>query len=485
MIVLKRFAEWVINYKKKISRNLAVKIFLLFLLILLALCSIIYFLVSQFIPYANEGLARRRLDIQSKTLISELRQCSAIESRTLFARFMRDTGSEIFLLDSKHNTIDLFTLSVIDTKIQQGQEYPFRFLGSDKEYILVVCFNSMRSMEIKNAIWRSLPWVGGAIMILSLISAFFFSRYVARPIIRMSKIAANIAELDFSWYCPDVREDEIGILAKSINELSDKLNNALSLLKEQNSFLENEITLEKERERRRMLFFSAVSHELKTPIAIVIGQIEGMQANIGAYKDKDKYMARSAKILRSLDGFIKEILSISYIDIVDEKSYEIINLSDILNSLLEDSQIFEESHSVRFTAEIVPGAFVTGHEILLKKALKNVIENAIFHSSKDGVVFIKLKEEQKNFILTVINSESQIAEEHLSHLFEAFYRTGMNHDKYGHGSGLGLYITRLILENHSVWHTIENSESGVVFTAIFPTAASTPHKKQISSTETS
>ena len=100
---------------------------------------------------------------------------------------------------------------------------------------------------------------------------------------------------------PDMRDDEIGMLSASINELSDKLHEALEELHRRNAGLEDEIQMEKERERRRMLFFSGISHELKTPVAIVAGQLEGMQAGIGVYRDRDKYLKRSAQILQSLN----------------------------------------------------------------------------------------------------------------------------------------------------------------------------------------
>ncbi len=473
---MKRFAALVINYKKKISGSLTAKIFLALLSLLLVIYAITYTSISLFFPFVNEEQTRRELDTRSKALVGQLRQCPTAESGGLFACFMQDTGADLYLLDENHKPIDLFTFNRIDKTIQPGQEYPFRFIGSDKEYILIVQFNPVRSEEIINAIWRSLSWVGGLILAMSLFGAFFFSRYATRPIVRMSKTAANIAELDFSWYCPDLREDEIGVLAKSINELSDKLNAALSSLQHQNSSLEHEIALEKERDRKRLLFFSAVSHELKTPIAIVIGQLEGMMAEIGVYKDKSKYLARSAEILRSLDGFIKEIISVSYIDIAEIKVHEPINLSEVLAAAIGDSRDVMESRSIKLKCEIEPDIFIMGDAVMLKKALGNILGNAAVYSSEGNPVTVRLTPDQNKAALTVANGGAHIAEEHLPHLFEAFYRADRHTGGgYGHGSGLGLYITRMILELHGVTHEIANYNEGVLFTAVF-NIVKTPYK---------
>lgn len=473
---MKRFVVWVIKYQKKINGSLTAKTFFVLLALLLVICAITYTSISLFLPFINEGQSHRELDTQSKVLVDQLRQCTATESGELFAHFMQDTGADLYLLDENHKPIDLFTFTSADKTVQPGQDYPFRFVGSGKEYILIVHYNPARSQEIKNAIRKSFPWVGGLILTMSLLGAFFFSRYATRPIVRMSKTAANIADLDFSWYCPDLREDEIGVLAKSINELSDKLNDALSSLRSQNFSLESEIALEKELDRKRLLFFSAVSHELKTPVAIVIGQLEGMLAGIGVYKDKEKYLARSAEILHSLDGFIKEILSASYIDISDKKVHELINLSDVLEATIRDGQDLMESRSIKLNIVTLPDVFIMGDAALLKKALGNVLGNSTVYSPEGSQVSVRLTQIQNKATLTITNSGAHIAEEHLPHLFEAFYRTDRHTGGgYRYGSGLGLYITRMILENHGVAHRIENNEEGVIFTAVF-NIAKTPHK---------
>lgn len=478
---MKQFAVWVINYKKKINGSLTSKTFLVLLSLLLVFCAITYTFISLFLPFVNEGQSRSELDTRSKTLVEQLRQCPASESSELFAHFMQDTGADLYLLNEKHTAINLFTFTMSHTTIQPGQEYPFRFAGSDKEYILIVHFNPARSEQIKTAILKTLPWIGGLILVMSLCGAFFFSRYTTLPIVRMSRIAANIAELDFSWYCPDMREDELGALAKSINELSDKLNAALLSLRRQNSSLENEIVLEKERDSKRLLFFSAVSHELKTPIAIVIGQLEGMLAEIGVYKDKPKYIARSAEILRSLDGFIKEIISVSYIDIAEKKVYEPVDLSQVLEATIGDSLALMESRSIKLKIEIEPNIIIIGDAVLLKKALRNVLDNSAVYSPEGGLVSVQLVRNPNKATLTIANRGVHIAEEHLPHLFEAFYR-GDRHTGGGYkqGSGLGLYLTRMILESHRVNHGIENCEDGVLFTAVFQTIKNSTQKTQFS-----
>ncbi len=470
MITLRPFVDWAINYKKRINGSLTAKTFFLVLVLFLVISFATYVFVILFLPYTNKEQARRQLDDKSKALVSELRMKTASDSSSVLIRFIQETGADLGLMNEKREAIDYITFKRSNDRILTGQEYPFRFADSKKEYILTVKFNTSRSEEISNALWHSLPWIGVLIMLLSFFSALIFSRYTTLPIIRMSKTAANIAELDFSWYCPDLREDEIGVLAKSLNELSDKLSDAISDLQQKNSSLQDEITMEKERERRRLLFFSGVSHELKTPIAIVIGQLEGMKAEIGVYKNKDKYLTRSADILRSLDSFIKEILIVSHMDISNKHLCESVDLSDVLASILRDCKALMKSRQIQLVNKMKHEVIISGDALLLKKALFNVISNAVIYSPEGETVCVSLTQENSETILEVTNSGVHIEDEHLTRLFEAFYRAE-NHTGSiaGKGSGMGLYITRMILENHGVPHTIENHKDGVKFRAVFLT----------------
>lgn len=455
-------------------KKLTAKTFLLLLILSLAVLLFAYGCIWIFLPYANRKQSQKEFEEKTEQLVITLRTTQKHNSEALFLNFIQETSADVYLFNKYDICVSIFTFQEIPFSLSVNQprtaenRHPFRFADSDEDYILITYYNPARSDEIIAAMRKSIPYVTIIILLLSSMSAFLFSHYTTRPILRIGKIADKIANLDFSWYCPDVRNDEIGMLSKSINELSDKLHEALDEISNRNAMLEDEIMLEKERERRRMLFFSGISHELKTPIAIVIGQLEGMQANIGVYKDHEKYLARSIELMQSLNSFIREVLLISHID-MQTLAAEPVNLSHILDCLICDYTEYAELSSIDIEQEIEKDIFIYGEEALLKKALGNIIGNAVAHSPKHAKITITLSR-CKNSIaghateLKVTNSPAHIDEEHLSHVFEAFYRANQSSD---YGSGLGLYITRMILETYHIPHTIENTKDGVQFTTTF------------------
>jgi signal transduction histidine kinase len=344
--------------------------------------------------------------------------------------------------------------------------YPLHFSDQQQEYMLCITRSDDRVQSFQQNIIKSIPTVLIIALILSIIGSRLFSYYMKKPIVRMSRIAERMAEQDFDWYCPDERDDEIGRLAKSLNKLSDELSAALGKLSDKNLYLKNEITLEKERETRRMLFFSGVSHELKTPISVVIGQIEGMRSGIGVYKDRDKYLEKCSNTLNELVSFINEILLVSHIDMGDMDSQETVKIDSILDEEIAfyDGLITEKNIELEY--EVPDNVDFRGNEQLLKKALGNILGNAFKYTPEGGKVSVRLESQKEaenksgKVNLTITNSPAHIDEQHLPHLFEAFYRADTSNKD---GSGLGLYITGMVLEMFGAEYTIENTEDGVKF----------------------
>ena len=142
----------------------------------------------------------------------------------------------------------------------------------------------------------------------SLLCALVYSRYITRPIVRISGIAQNMAQLDFNWQCQETRRDEIGALSRSLNQMARRLSAALAELEAANRALQKEVERERELDRQRMSFFSAASHELKTPVTILKGQLTGMLEGIDVYRDRDKYLLRSLQVTGRMEKLIQETI---------------------------------------------------------------------------------------------------------------------------------------------------------------------------------
>lgn len=439
-------------------KNMTIKLFYTFMFLSLLIMGTVYLTLFLVTPYSSVKKNREYIEVESQTLADKCMNLSKAEAERLILGFASRTGTYTELLEAEDY------LEREDSMIEES--YPLHFSDQQQEYMLCITRSDDRVQSFQQNIIKSIPTVLIIALILSIIGSRLFSYYMKKPIVRMSRIAERMAEQDFDWYCPDERDDEIGRLAKSLNKLSDELSAALEKLSDKNLYLKNEITLEKERERRRMLFFSGVSHELKTPISVVIGQIEGMRSGIGVYKDRDKYLEKCSNTLNELVGFINEILLVSHIDMGDMDAQEIVKIDSILDEEIAfyDGLITEKNIELEY--EVPDNVDFRGNEQLLKKALGNILGNAFKYTPEGGKVLVRLERQKEaenksgKVNLTITNSPAHIDEQHLPHLFEAFYRADTSNKD---GSGLGLYITGMVLEMFGAEYTIENTEDGVKF----------------------
>ena len=449
-------------------KNLTIKTFFIFLLLSSLIMGAVYAALYIFSPYSNEKKYAAYVEAEAKAAVEKSMKVTLDDSDDIWVPFMAKTGASVWLIDAKELKPGYSDLAV-ERYSEADFTYPLRFQEPNNEFMLTVTLGDVRIREFQSSIYKSIPVVIIFSLILSFAGAKIFSYYMKKPIVRMSKIAERMAEQDFDWYCPDERDDEIGVLAKSLNKLSDELSAALAKLNDKNLYLKNEISLEKERERRRMLFFSGVSHELKTPISVVIGQIEGMRSGIGVYKDRDKYLEKCSNTLNELVSFINEILLVSHIDMGDMDQQETVKIDSILDEEIAfyDGLITEKNIELEY--EVPDNVDFRGNEQLLKKALGNILGNAFKYTPEGGTVKVQLeklsndKDEEGSVVLKVINTPAHIDEQHLPHLFEAFYRADTSNKD---GSGLGLYITGMVMEMFGAEYSIENTNDGVEFKVI-------------------
>ena len=305
------------------------------------------------------------------------------------------------------------------------------------------------------------------IIIVAIIIAFFYTRFLGKPIIEIAHVSKKMTNLDMTWQCKTHRTDEIGVLANNLNHMAEQLSTTLNELQSANIKLQDDIKKEREHERRRRDFFAAVSHELKTPVTILKGELDGMILNVGKFKDRDMYLQEAYKTSESIERLVREIMTLAKLDTIN-LNIEQVNLSSIVVEVVKryEPLVIEKQLDVQLNSEL--DVFLQADKAQLETVVSNVISNAVKYSTFGQCVKINLAIDNSFGYLTVENEGIHIEEAEIAKLWEPFYRAEKSRNRDTGGSGLGLYIVKTILDLHCFSYQLENSEGGVRFTMRFP-----------------
>ena len=461
---------------KKIKSKLAVKVFIISALLIAFCCGITYFFILHFAPYIYsyapsdvEWLADELAQELSMTDKGETAIYFSIANNTLTGDYNNEylfhlfnsAGEEVGLTDTDTATgKQISDYSPNDT----SAHYTVSFIGETHSYTLLLAKNTDKESQVVEALHKALPALVIVIVIVSVLVAVFYAWYITAPIKKISKMSRRMANMDFNNFCPVERTDEIGVLANSLNSLSSNLSAALMELKEANQKLQVDIDKEKELELRRMEFFSAASHELKTPITIIKGQLQGMLCGVGRYKDRETYLAQSLEVTNSLEKMVQELLTVSRIE---APQYSCVKTHfDFTQFLRQRLAAFDDlfvQKELSVAINLLPDIYIDGDMGLLQKVVDNLLGNAATYSPPGNSVRVNLRQAEEKVYLTIENTGVHIPEDDISKLFEPFYRVEQSRNRQTGGSGLGLYIVNL----HNAEISVQNTDDGVAIKVIF------------------
>jgi len=327
--------------------------------------------------------------------------------------------------------------------VYSGAEYEILVPGGD-----VADYHSGLTLRVAVALF--------AILAAGLLGAFVFARQMTKPIKSLADATSKMANLE-DVSPPPRRADELGVLADDVHSMYVKL--------------KDEILRERALEEAQRYFFSAASHELKTPIAATSVLLEGMLENVGDYKDHTKYLRECVKMMDTQSELIFEILEI--VALSDGKIVPVPEKLDIgltVASILPDFQTLAEANEQRLIVEIPNGQTCLVDPKMLKKALSNIILNAVQNTPDSGEIRVWSEPSENQYRLCVLNSGARIDEEFLPKLFDPFYRMDKARSRKSGRSGLGLTIVQKTLEAMDIPFALENTQGGVMFWMDLPKA---------------
>lgn len=328
-------------------------------------------------------------------------------------------------------------------------------------YHMIVHFPVSPENEASDSIELFLPFAIFAIVIIAFTISSFYSMLISRPLLKINKVAKKMANLDFDNIIEINGEDEIGELSNSLNLMNKNLKESFEELERINSKLTEEIEMERKLEKERREFVATISHELKSPITIISGQLEGMIYNIGKYKDRDKYLKEAYDVTQKMSELVQEILHLSEREDGEFKyNFTNVNLSNVIKRVLRELRYFIDEKNLKLITNIDEDILVVSDEKLIKKVITNIIKNAIIYSPSNESIKINLSKGE----LSVENTGVSIPKNQISEIFNAFYRIDKSRNRKTGGTGLGLYIVKTILDKHeNIDYTMESGENSVIF----------------------
>ena len=451
--------------RKKIKSSLWLKIFLLLTTLLFAVSILLYGTIMAVMPASYKYALTSNYTEQVSRLIEDLEHHDLDDATQKIYEFCINNNAGALL--SGNQTSLSFGEGILDEQKREQNVFQTASASLALEngtYTLQITMSARAVNQLTETFWRLLPIVGIAVLAISLIASYFVTRLLTKPILEISDISKRLTSLDMTWRCDTSRTDEVGTLALNLNTMAARLDSTLKELSAANEKLQADIEQERRQEKLRVDFFRAVSHELKTPITVLKGELEGMIYQVGEYKDRDAHLRQSLRTVNDMELLVKEILSASRMAGSDfSLTLSDVDLSQLMRECCRKWQGAAEDREQRFQAEIEDGRTCQGDMALLQKAVSNIIGNAVVHSPSQTEIIVTLA----GNTLQVRNNGVSIDSADLEKIFEPFYRVDRSHNRNTGGSGLGLYIVKTILERHGFSFRMNSTNDEVCFTVTF------------------
>ena len=338
-------------------------------------------------------------------------------------------------------------------------------MDEEKGHFLLIRTNieSLReNVDIANTF---LAYAGMAVGVIVSILLFFATRSFVRPIEELSKIANRMSRLDFDAKYEVRTKDEIGELGQSINMLSERLEETISDLKSANNQLQTDIEQKVQVDEMRKEFLSNVTHELKTPIALIQGYAEGLKDNISEDEEsREFYCDVIIDEASKMNKMVKKLLTLNQIefgnDMVELERFDLVAL---IRSVVESSEILMKQNGIRLLFDAHKPINVWADEYMIEEVVTNYLTNAVHHAGNEKVVDIRMQKQEKTVRVSVFNTGVPIPEEDVDKIWIKFYKVDKARTREYGGSGIGLSIVKAIMESHNKPYGVINHANGVEF----------------------
>lgn len=363
------------------------------------------------------------------------------------------------------------------TLLEQGEDYRLQQTGTaDEQYLeMYGRLNSGISFIMRTPIesiresakvaQRFFTYVGIAGAIAGGIIIWYAAKKITEPILELNHISERMVQLDFEAKYQGAAHNEIDLLGENINKLSTSLENSISELKTANNELQKDIERKEKIDEMRKEFLANVSHELKTPIALIQGYAEGLQEGIN---DDPESRAFYCEVIMDeaskMNNMVKKLLTLNQLefgnDVVNLERFDIVAL---IKNYVQSAGILTKQNEITVQMEDYAPIYVWADEFKTEEVFMNYFSNAVNHCAGEMIIDIRLEKHNGKVRVSVFNTGNPIPSDAIEHIWEKFYKVDKARTREYGGSGVGLSIVKAIMESMNQQFGVENYNNGVLF----------------------
>lgn len=501
-IIFKQFGEWGISLKSNnkimVNSRIRHKIAIIIVLILagtILLCWLLNTCLSGFV-YRNEKIRAMEnvfksleyacdnrmlyeedydISIEQMTLDNNLEIVVASQDGGIILSSSREKINtlrrikESLLNDNKGEVLvskENYVVRIVEDSFINGEFLVLSGMLSDGNHVMIryAMENINATVQIAD---RFLFVVGVVSVFFAVLIAEIFATKLTRPIVELTDISKRMTEFDFKakFNSNNRRKNEIDVLGEHMNIMSETLEDALGELKQANFELKNDIKTKEKNEKLRKEFLSNVSHELKTPIALIQGYSEGLLEGMCEDEESRAYYCEViSDEAKKMNKLVQQLMSLNKLECgKDVISIEEFDISEMIKSVVDFSEILTKQKGIHVELDIKFELMVHGDVMLIEQVISNYFSNAIHYCSKDNEILITNEEYDDKVRILFYNSGDNIPEQEINRIWDKFYKVDKARTREYGGSGVGLSIVKAAIEAHKNQYGVYNTNDGVVF----------------------
>ncbi len=367
------------------------------------------------------------------------------------------------------------------TVIDSGDDYTLQIdvdRGTGRQYMemwgivgngnLVLLRATMESIRDNVAISNTfMSYVAIIAIVIGSVVIVYISKKVTDPIKRLYLISDQMKQLNFEakYTSDEPYKNEIDVLGQNMNELSETLETTIKELKNANVALKQDIAKKEEIDEMRKEFLSNVSHELKTPIALIQGYAEGLKEGVSDDEESRNFYCEVIMDEASkMNIMVKKLLTLNQLEFGNESAnMERFDIVDMIKNYIKSASMLAKQKDATVKFDDYSPIFVWGDEFKVEEVLQNYFSNALNHIDGERIVEIKLVRKENLVRISVFNTGTPIPEESLPLIWDKFYKVDKARTRQYGGSGVGLSIVKAIMEGMGQAYGAINYDNGVEF----------------------